>query len=222
MSGKPLLKKDPKTLIMLNTLFATAVVMANVTAAKIIQVGWFVTTSGMFAYAATFLITDIIDEIWGKKEAHRAIWYGFWAQILALIISGTALALPVAPFAKEGHVHLSAVLGQSFRVVLASMVAYWLSQSWDVFIFTKLGKLTKGKHKWLRNNLSTVGSQLLDTAIFITIAFYGRVPNIWQMIISQWLLKMICALLDTPFFYLLTRGYKFAELGGNDAREKAN
>lgn len=84
-------------------------------------------------------------------------------------------------------------------------VAYYCSQSWDVWVFHKIREKGTG-NKWLRNNLSTMTSQIIDTAIFITIAFIGSVPNIWVMIGSQYLIKCIYALLDTIPFYYLTRG----------------
>ena len=94
------------------------------------------------------------------------------------------------------------------RVVFASLTAYTISQAHDVISFNFWRNKTKGKHKWLRNNASTLVSQIIDTAIFITIAFWGLVPDLLWMIISQYVVKAIIALLDTPFFYLLTRNNK--------------
>ena len=120
------------------------------------------------------------------------------------MLIGLAILLPVAPFA-DNQAEFQSIMGQSFRVVAASLTAYIIAQFNDVFIFHKLKEKTNGKHKWLRNNLSTMTSQLIDTAIFITIAFIGTVPNIWVMIASQYLIKFTYSLLDTPFFYLLTK-----------------
>ena len=91
-------------------------------------------------------------------------------------------------------------------MVFASLIAYMAAQSWDVFIFHLLKDKTGDKYKWLRNNASTMSSQIIDTLIFITIGFYGVVPNIWVMVASQYVVKFVLALLDTPFFYLLTSG----------------
>jgi uncharacterized integral membrane protein (TIGR00697 family) len=94
------------------------------------------------------------------------------------------------------------------------MIGYLVSQSWDVWIFHKVRDAYIKKHgstkggRWIWNNASTMTSQIIDTAIFITIAFVGTVPNIWTMILSQYLVKFVYALLDTPFFYLLTRKKK--------------
>ena len=140
-------------------------------------------------------------------EANKTVKLGLICQLISLTLIALAILLPVAPFADNQH-EFKAIMGQSFRVVGASLVAYLLAQFNDVFIFHKLKEKTGGKHKWLRNNLSTMASQLIDTAIFITIAFIGVVPNIWVMIASQYLIKLIYAVLDTPFFYLLTKERK--------------
>jgi uncharacterized integral membrane protein (TIGR00697 family) len=122
---------------------------------------------------------------------------------------GIAILLPVAPFADNQDM-FEAILGNSFRVVYASLVGYICAQSWDVWIFHKIKNRHIKKHgserggRWIRNNVSTMTSQIIDTAIFITIAFIGTVPNIFTMIESQYLIKLIYAALDTPFFYLLT------------------
>lgn len=194
---------------MLNVLFVVAVVIANVVASKVVKLWWFIVPSAVFAYAVTFLVTDVIDEIWGKHEAQKAVWRGFWGQIFASVLILTAQFLPVAPFMPEQQQHFLAILGQNWRFALASLTAYLISQHIDVNLFSFWGNFTNGKHKWLRNNGSTMISQLVDTAIFITIAFAGVVPNLWVMIFSQYVLKLIIALADTPVFYLLTKGYKY-------------
>lgn len=169
-----------------------------------VTIGSFVLPAAVVAYPLTFLMTDVIGEIWGKAEANRTVRNGFFCQLISLILIFIAIVLPVAPFA-DNQEAFEGILGQSFRVVAASMVAYLVAQWNDVFIFHKLKEKCNGKHKWIRNNVSTLLSQLLDTAIFITIAFVGTVPNIFTMILSQYAVKAAYALLDTPFFYLLTR-----------------
>ena len=198
------MKKTESNLLLLNSIFITTLIVANILASKVVTIGSFVLPAAVVAYPLTFLMTDVIGEIWGKKEANRAVRNGFICQAISLILILLAIMLPVAPFANN-QAEFEAILGQSFRVVFASMVGYLVAQCNDVFIFHKLKEKYNGKHKWLRNNVSTLLSQLLDTAIFITIAFIGTVPNIVTMIFSQYAIKAVYALLDTPFFYLLTR-----------------
>ena len=195
----------PKDLVILNVFFATALVIANVLAGKIVMIGIFEIPAAVITYAFTFLITDVIHERYGKNIAKQTILYGFAAQIFASIMILVGQFLPVAPYAAESQSAYEILLGKNFRFVLASMAAYLVSQYVDVYIFSSIKKVTKSKQKWLRNNLSTASSQLLDTSIFISIAFIGTVPNIWMMILSQFVVKLIIALVDTPIFYLLTR-----------------
>ena len=201
------MRKTQTNLILLNGIFLATLLISNIVSAKIVSFWGLVIPAAIVGYPITFLMTDVIGEIWGKEEASRTVKLGLICQLLSLALIGLAIALPVAPFA-DNQAEFQSIMGQSFRVVFASLTAYLISQINDVFIFHKLKEKTNGKHKWLRNNLSTMGSQLIDTAIFITIAFIGTVPNILTMIVSQYLVKFVYAILDTPFFYLLTREHK--------------
>ena len=201
------MRKTQQNLMLLNGIFVATLIVANIVSAKVVSFWGLVIPAAIVAYPLTFLMTDVIGEIWGREEANRTVKLGLICQLLSLVLIGLSIVLPVAPFA-DNQAEFQSIMGQSFRVVAASLAAYMLAQLNDVYIFHKLKEKTNGKHKWLRNNLSTMISQLLDTAIFITIAFIGTVPNIWVMIFSQYLIKFIYALLDTPFFYLLTREEK--------------
>ena len=198
------MQKTDKNLLILNGLFITSLLIANVLSAKIVSFWGMVIPAAIVAYPLTFLMTDLIGEIWGKEQANKAVKLGFICQIASLVMIGLAILLPVAPFA-DNQAQFKSIMGQSFRVVAASLVAYYCSQSWDVWIFHKIRDIST-KHKWIRNNVSTMTSQMIDTAIFITIAFIGVVPNIWTMIISQYVIKVVYAALDTIPFYLLTKG----------------
>ncbi|WP_377891183.1 queuosine precursor transporter [Alkalihalobacillus sp. R86527] len=194
-----------RSLVLFNVLFATSIVIANVLAGKVVMVGSFVIPAAVVMYAFSFLFTDIIHERFGKEEAKRTIRYGFAAQIFASIMIFIGMLLPVAPFASDTQAAYEILLGQNYRFVLASLAAYLVSQHVDVYIFSEIKKRTANRHRWIRNNASTAASQLIDTTIFITIAFIGTVPNIWVMILSQFAIKMTLALLDTPIFYALTK-----------------
>lgn len=198
------MKKTGQNLQMLLGIFVVSLIVANIVSAKIVSFWGLVIPAAIVAYPLTFLITDVIGEIWGKEMANRAVKIGFICQLISLVLIGLSILLPVAPFA-DNQAQFVGIMKSSFRVVAASLVAYLVSQSWDVWLFHKLKEKCNGKHKWLRNNASTLTSQMIDTAIFITIAFWGVVPNIWVMILSQYLIKAAYALLDTIPFYLLTK-----------------
>lgn len=199
-----IMKQTNKNLIILNGVFITSLLIANILSAKIVTFWGLVIPAAIVAYPLTFLMTDVIGEIWGKEQANQSVKIGFICQLISLIMIGLAILLPVAPFA-DNQAEFKSILSSSFRVVAASLVAYLCSQSWDVWVFHKI-KEKSVKHKWIRNNVSTMTSQIIDTAIFITIAFIGVVPNIWTMILSQYLIKVIYAALDTIPFYMLTKG----------------
>ena len=192
--------KTNRNLVLVSAIFVVALVISNILAAKVVQIGPIEIPAAVIAYPFTFLMADIVSEIWGKKEAHYLVLVGFIVQLFSLLLITIAIFLPAAPYSDQAA--FSGVLGSTWRIVLASMVAYLVSQFFDVFAFHKVKQHFKAK--WMRN-CTTVVSQLIDTSIFITIAFIGSVPSIGVMILSQYIVKVCFALADTPFFYLLTK-----------------
>ncbi|MFA9556363.1 queuosine precursor transporter [Evansella sp. AB-rgal1] len=193
-------------LILLAGLFIAALLVSNVISTKLFDIGGVVLTAGLLAYPLTFLISDSISEVYGKSIAKKVILIGLLANILMLGFFYVAISLPAASFwPMQGE--FEAILGAVPRVVAASLVAYFFSQLFDVNLFHKLKEKTQGKHLWLRNNGSTLASQLLDSIIFVFIAFYGTMPlsALFVMIGTQYLVKLLIALADTPFIYLTVK-----------------
>jgi uncharacterized integral membrane protein (TIGR00697 family) len=191
-------------LAVLATLFVTCLITANIITVKLISVWGWVVPAGIIAYPLTFLFTDVITELYGRKTASRVVWLGFGASILMVIlVIGAGLLKPAAIW--EGQAAYESVLGMVPRIVLASMIAYLVSQHHDVFAFSFWRRKTKARFLWLRNNASTMVSQALDTGLFITIAFWGTVPNsiLVNMLVTQYVIKLVIAALDTPFCYLM-------------------
>jgi uncharacterized integral membrane protein (TIGR00697 family) len=193
-----------KKLALLQSLFVSGLVVANIIAAKVVVIWNLVVPAAIIIYPFTFLLTDIIGELYGKEEASRTVWYGLLASVFAMVIIYVGMLLPVAPFMPEKQSAYEMLLGPNRRIVLASLLAYLCSQRHDVWAFHHLKHLTKGRHKWLRNNLSTMASQLVDTVIFIGLAFWGTVPHLEKMILGQYVIKVLIAWAETPLFYLLT------------------
>ena len=183
------------------SLVAALVVMANIFANKIVVVGPFTVPASVIVFSMTFFITDIISEKWGKADARKAVWAGFFANLLLILSIYIIVAWEPAAYALEMSEMFSKVLALTPRIVVASFLAYIVSQNHDVWAFHFWKKKTKGKHLWLRNNASTIVSQLIDSLIFITIAFYGVFP-IAPLILGQWVVKICIALIDTPFMYI--------------------
>ncbi len=192
-------------------IFATLTVVANIIASKLVTVGSIIVPAGVIVYSATFLITDILGEIYGKEYGKKAVITGFFANLIAMLAIITALFWKPAPIGIETAEAFNKVFGLTPRIVVASMVAYLISQTHDVYAFHFWKKKTKGKYLWLRNNASTIVSQAIDTCTFITLAFYGVVPNdvLLGMIIWQYLIKVSIALMDTPFMYIATYTWRF-------------
>ncbi len=191
-------------------IFATLTVVANIIASKLVTVGNIIVPAGVIVYSATFLITDVLGEIYGKEYGKKAVVTGFFANIIATLAIVTAILWKPAPIGIETAKDFKKVFGLTPRIVVASMVAYIISQTHDVYAFHFWKEKTKGRHLWLRNNASTIVSQLIDTCTFITLAFYGVVSNniLIRMIAGQYIIKVLIALLDTPFMYIATFTWK--------------
>ncbi len=187
-------------------LYAGMVVVANVLASKIVVFLWWEFDAGTIVYASVFLLTDMLSEFYGKKTAQKAVFAGFFANIMLLL--SVLIAIAWQPSASWGNQEaFAAVLGNTWRIVLASMTAYLLSQNHDIWAYEFWRKLTRGRHLWLRNNASTMASQLLDTVVFVSIAFYGVYP-ITGMIIGLYTFKLLVAVIDTPYLYVVRWYYR--------------
>jgi len=202
-------------LALFTCLYSGSLVLAAVLASKIIAIGHLVVPAGVLAYSVTFLITDVISEIWGKQRAQSVVIGGFVTLVAVFVLTGVSILWPPASFWPHQQAY-ETILGSSARIMIASLIAYLFSQYHDVWAFHFWRRVTGERYLWLRNNASTVVSQLLDSLVFITIAFYGVMPIV-PLILGQWVVKVGVALLDTPLVYLLVylvkRRMPQAELG---------
>ncbi|WP_067839458.1 queuosine precursor transporter [Amphibacillus sediminis] len=191
-------------LIYLNGLFVGLLVLSNIISVKLFSIGEIILPAAAIVYVFTYLITDVIGEVYGREIAVKTVRAGFFTQILASLFILAAIYLPSAN-AFDLQAEFALILGGSFRVILASLAAYLVSQHLDVTVFHKLKEKHGRKKLWLRNTASTMFSQLIDTSIFIVVAFLGVVPNhvLIGMIVTQYLFKFLVAIVDTPFVYLL-------------------
>lgn len=217
------IKKSDMLLHIITAIFVVSLVISNVVTSKLWATG--ITLFGVpltmpgaaVCYAFTFLATDIIGEIWGKKQANKTVLYGFVGQIFASLLILFTQYLPAA--SADTQAAYETLLGQNWIFVIGSLTAYYVSQTWDVFIFHKIRDKFIAKHgstkggRWIWNNASTMTSQIWDTVIFIGISFgfgFGwffqaeMLPVLFCMMLGQYVFKAILALLDTPIFYLVT------------------
>jgi queuosine precursor transporter len=207
-TGVPALNKQDK-LLLLTGIFFTALFVSNVISVKLFALGSIVITAGILTYPLTFLITDSISEVYGKSTAKKVVLIGLFTNLLMLVFFFGAINLPAAGF-WDMQAEFEMILGAVPRMVAASLIAYFISQLFDVHLFHKLKQLTNGRHLWLRNNGSTLSSQLLDSVIFITIAFAGTMPvgALLTMIVTQYFVKLVIAIGDTPLIYLTVKWLK--------------
>ena len=181
---------------------ATAVILANIQVMKTVRVFGLVTALGNVVYSSLFLVTDILNENYTEKDAQKAVWIGFFVLISTTILM--QLTIQFIPDESDFlSQHITAIFSLLPRITLASLTAYLISQNHDVWFFAKLKKKHKRRLLWLRNNSSTIISQLLDNIIFTLIAFAGVFSwvVIGQIFLTSMVMKIVVAVCDTPFVY---------------------
>jgi len=203
-------------------LFITALVTAQLTASKVLaiplptalpRIGATITLPGAaLAYALTFFASDCYAELYGRRAAQVMVNVAFAMNFVLLALVWSTILAPASANSPVAPDQFAAVLGASTNIVVGSLLAYLVSQNWDVIVFHRLREATDGDYLWLRNIASTATSQAIDTIIFVGVAFYllpryvsvGS-PTPWNLVVTlmigQYLLKLLIALLDTPFVY---------------------
>jgi uncharacterized integral membrane protein (TIGR00697 family) len=212
--------------VALAALFITSLITAQLIAVKLLAVpfpgslpivgGSVLVPAGVLAYALTFFASDCYAELYGRRPAQIMVNVGFGMNFVMLALVWLAIAAPGSP-AGVDPATFESVLGLSTNIVLGSLGAYIVSQNWDIIAFHAIGDWTDGEYLWLRNLGSTGTSQLIDTTIFVLLAFFvvptalgigQALPGavLVQLIVGQYILKLLIALLDTPFVYAVV-GY---------------
>ena len=207
----------------LTGLFIAGLIVSNLLGGKIAQLGRIDFSVGILAFPITFLVTDIIGEVLGKKKARQVVFIGLMSMLFVMLLTFISIQLPTAPRSYITHEEFSKIFGISFRFLIASVTAFFFAQMHDVWAFHFWKKVTKGKWLWLRNNLSTITSQLIDSVLFMFIALW-YIPEflikylpfientspkftaayVLTLLIPWWILKVVMAIADTPFVYILT------------------
>lgn len=193
----------------LNMLFITATLASGVMATKLFNLFGIAMPAGVIVFPITFLVTDVINEVWGKNEANNTVKLGFISNVLFTLFIYISIILPPFKF-WELQTEFETVLGSVPRITLAGLITFAISQTLDVHIFHKLKVKHDGKKLYIRNNVSTITSQLVDSFTFIFLAFVGTIPllEIFKTAFIQWTVKVVLALLDTPFCYAMVRWAK--------------
>ena len=193
-------------------LFVTCLLTANVTATKLIAVGGLTLSAGIVIFPLSYIVGDVLTEVWGYAPTRRVIWLGFACNVVLVVAVAVAGALPAAPFWK-GQAAWDEVLGQAPRILLASFVAYLVGEFANAYVLARLKVATAGRWLWLRTIGSTVVGQGLDSLVFVGLAFAGAVPGgaLLVLVGSQWLVKVVYEAAATPLTYAAVAWLKSRE-----------
>jgi uncharacterized integral membrane protein (TIGR00697 family) len=193
----------------LYTSIIIGLLLANLQGPKLTQIFGMQTSMGVILYSSIYFSTDLLSERYGRREANRAVMIGFVVSIMIIVmISISLMYLPsanpkTAEFAVSIHQATSTLFNFTPRFILGSLLAYLISQRFDVWIFHLIKEKTQGRHLWLRNNVSTMLSQAIDTIIYGVVVWWGVVDLVtaMQLALAKYVFKLVIALLDTPFLY---------------------
>ncbi len=193
--------------------FVTVLLCANVIgAAKVAEIGGFVFGAGVLFFPISYVFGDILTEVYGYARARKVVWAGFGALAFASFMSWAILAFPPA----SGWPHQEAyetVFGATPRIVLASLIAYFCGEFCNSYVLAKMKLVTKGRRLWSRTIGSTIVGEAIDSAIFYPVAFLGvwETELVWQVMFSNYLIKVLWETLMTPFTYRIVNFLKRAE-----------
>ncbi|WP_241507232.1 queuosine precursor transporter [Aquimarina sediminis] len=214
MNDAILTLKDKRTAyriyLILGALFISSLVVSNLIFQKFFYwdfmgIYTFEISVGILPYPITFLITDIISEIFGKKKANQIVTAGIFASFFSLLIVYVSSSVPATSWSPINDDIFNQVFGATVIAVLASMMAYLFAQYIDIQVFHFWKRITKGKHLWLRNNFSTFSSQLIDTLTVLLLLCSAGIID-WDrfgvLLLNGFLFKILVAALDTPILYL--------------------
>lgn len=201
--------------------FATSLVVSNIIAVKLVTVLGLILPAAVFLFPITYILGDVLTEVYGYRRARQAIWIGFACNVLAVAAIWLGGVLPPAGFwnagvypgPDEASRAYDAILGFAPRLLAASVLAYLAGEFLNAAVLARLKAATQGRHLWLRTISSTLLGQGVDSAIFLTGAFAGilSLPALGSAIFSQWLFKSGYEALATPLTYLAVNGLKRAE-----------
>ena len=200
-----LTEKDYKKILVCLTLYLTSLFAANTLGVKLMPFLFGTHLSvGVFSFPIVFIMTDVIGEVYGKKMAKNFVLAGVISILLFLFYSLLSSITPWAESALWAKAGYNQIFGISARISIASLLAFVIAEYQDIIAFFFFRKHTGEKKFWLRSNLSNIWSQLLDTIIFISVAFVGVYPikTIIYIIIPWWLFKVLMGFVYTPLSYL--------------------
>lgn len=206
------MEKSYKYLGAISVFFVSILLISNVASSKIVDFGWFTFDAGTLLFPLSYIFGDILTEVYGYKKARNVIWLGFGMAFLMALVFIIVGALPAAADWGNQDAY-NAILGWTPRIVLASLVAFLAGSFSNSFILSKMKIWTKGKMLWTRTIGSTVVGELIDSVLFIVIAFAGVLPTslLLTLIISNYIFKTLVEVAFTPVTYATVKFLKKKE-----------
>jgi len=200
----------------LQVAIATAIILANLQGPKLTVIFGMQTSLGVIFYSSIFFATDVLSENYGKAEANKAVRMGFAVSVIVLLMLSLALLyLPsdraeTAAYSASIHEAFSTIVNFTPRFVFGSLLAYYVSQTFDVWAFHRIKQWTGDRWLWLRNNASTLSSQALDTTIYALVAWWGIVDLRTALALgaAKYVFKIVIAMIDTVFIYWARRSHR--------------
>lgn len=197
--------------VVLAGFFVTALVVSNIIAVKLVDVEGRVFDAGNVLFPLAYLLGDVLTEVYGFRAARRVILLGFVCNLLAVGAIQVALRLPAAGFWEENQAAFETVLGTTWRILGASLVAYLVGELTNSLVLSRLKVATRGRFLWSRTIGSSLVGQGLDSALFVTIAFAGAGVELVDTILTTWVIKVAWEAAATPLTYVLANGLKRRE-----------
>lgn len=193
-------------------IFVTCLITANIAAVKLIDILGFIVPAGIVIFPISYIVGDILTEVYGYHQARRVIWLGFFCNLLAVFAIVAGQLLPAASF-WDGQEAYERILGFTPRLLIASLVAYLVGEFANSYVLSRMKVVTNGRFLWMRTITSTLVGQGLDSLIFIVVAFVGTTPTdaLMTAVISQWLFKTVYEALATPVTYVVVNHIKRKE-----------
>ncbi len=193
--------------------FVTVLLCSNIIGAeKVVTLGGFTFGAGILFFPISYFFNDVLTEVYGYARSRKVVWAGFGGMIFASLMATVVVALPPA----NGWIHQNAyqvVFGQTYRIVLASLIAFFCGEFANSFTLAKMKVFSKGKYLWMRTIGSTVAGEAVDSIIFYPVAFYGFWPNelIIKVMLTNYVLKVLWETVATPLTYLVVNFLKKKE-----------
>jgi uncharacterized integral membrane protein (TIGR00697 family) len=190
--------------------FVTALVVSNVIAVKLVEVSGRVFPAGLVVFPLSYLLGDVLTEVYGFRAARAVIWLGFACNLMAVLAIQAAIALPAAPFFGNDEAY-DEILGTTWRLFLASLAAYLVGELVNSAVLARMKVATGGRFLWARTIGSTIVGEGLDSAIFVTLAFAGTGTPLVDPILTTWAIKVAYETAATPLTYALVNTLKRRE-----------